>query len=114
MFIITTLIAFLYELVLAIPIIGGSIALATGLGTITTAFVIHIIVLIFRFANGSSKAVPIIAIVLTIFTFIPFVAWFLHVVIALLYFIDLVYGIFARSNNTTNRSSNNRNRRYNN
>lgn len=97
MFITTTLIAFLYELFLAIPILGGLVAISSGLTTITIAFVIHIIVLVFRVASGNSKAVPITAIILTIFTFIPFIAWVIHVIIALLYFIDLVYGIFARN-----------------
>lgn len=98
MFFIPTLIAFLYEFYLGIPIIGGATALATGLGTVTVAFVIHIIVLALRFATGHSKAVPIIAIILTCFTFIPVLAWFLHVVIALMYFIDLINGSFSKKN----------------
>lgn len=98
MFFIPTIIAFLYEFYLGIPIIGGATALASGLGTITVAFVIHSIVLILRFATGRSKAVPIIAIILTCLTFIPFLAWFLHVVITLLYLIDLFSGLFSRKN----------------
>lgn len=101
MFFIPTLIAFLYEFYLAIPIIGGLTALSTGLGTVTVAFVIHIIVLILRFATGHSKAVPITAIILTCLTFIPFLAWILHVVIALMYFIDLIAGLATKKNGTS-------------
>lgn len=95
MFILTTLIAFLYELYLAIPIIGGLTALGTGFGTVTVAFVIHGIVLLFRFVNGRSKAVPIIALLLTFLTFIPGVAWLTHTLIAIMYLIDLFVGLFS-------------------
>lgn len=101
MFFIPTLIAFLYEFYLGIPIIGGLTALSTGLGTVTVAFVIHIIVLILRFVTGHSKAVPIAAIILTCLTFIPVLAWLLHVIIALMYFIDLILGFVSKKNVTT-------------
>ncbi|GEK33886.1 hypothetical protein [Kurthia sibirica] len=91
MFLIPTIVAFLYELFLAIPFVGGATVLATGFGTVTLAFIIHIVVLVTRFAVGGSKAVPIIAIFLTIFTFIPFIAWFCHAIIAIMYLVDLIF-----------------------
>lgn len=92
MFLIPTLVGFLYEFVLAIPILGGFIVIGSSYGTIATALVIHAIILIFRFARGDSKVVPILALIGTLLTWIPFVGWFIHVCIAVGYFIDFFVG----------------------
>lgn len=97
MYIITTIIAFLYELYLAIPLIGGATVLATGYTALTIAFVIHLIVLIFRLFSGRNKTVPIVAMILTLLAWIPVLGWLIHVIIAVLYLIDLMFGMFTKS-----------------
>lgn len=92
MFFITTLIAFLYEAFLAIPILGGTTVLASGYATIWIALILHAIVLIVRMGTTQSKIVPIIAIFLTCFTWFPLLGWAIHLCIALLYFADLLLG----------------------
>lgn len=95
MFFVTTLIAFLYEAYLAIPIVGGATVLATGYATVWVALVIHAIVLIVRMGTIQSKVVPIIAIFLTCFTWIPILGWGIHLCIVILYFIDLLLGKYS-------------------
>ncbi len=92
MFFIPTLVGFLYELVLAIPVVGGLIVIGSSYGTIVTALVIHAIILIFRFVRGDSKVVPILALIGTLLTWIPFIGWFIHLCIAIAYFIDFFVG----------------------
>lgn len=96
MFVFTTLIAFLFELFLALPVIGGITVIAAGYATITIAIIIHLIALVARVSTGRSKVVPIIAIILTLLTWVPVVGWLMHVIITVLYFIDLVVGIFTK------------------
>lgn len=96
MFVFTTLLAFLFELFLALPFIGGITVIAAGYATITIAIILHLIVLVVRVSTGRSKIVPIIAIVLTLLTWIPVVGWLMHLIITVLYFIDLIYGIFTK------------------
>ncbi|KOO52521.1 hypothetical protein MHH85_02385 [Viridibacillus sp. FSL E2-0187] len=93
MFIIPTIIAFLYELLLAIPILGGAIMIGSGYSALTTALVIHVIVLVLRFVTGHSKVVPILAIILTLLTWIPILGWTIHILIAVAYFIDFFMGL---------------------
>lgn len=96
MFFITTLIAFLYELYLAIPFVGGATVIASGYTALTIAFVIHVIVLIFRITSRRSIVVPVIALLLTLLAWIPVLGWFFHVVIAVLYLFDLIIGLFNK------------------
>ena len=93
MFFIPSIIAFFYELILMIPVLGGTIIIASGYTAITTALVIHVIVLIMRFVTGHSKIVPILAILLTFLTWIPFLGWTIHVILTILYFIDILFGL---------------------
>lgn len=95
-FIFTTLIAFLFEFFLALPFIGGATVIAVGYATITIAIILHLIVAVGRVYSGRSKAVPLIAIVLTLLTWIPVVGWLMHVIITVMYFVDLLVGIFIK------------------
>ncbi len=99
MFFLPTMIALLYELFLAIPILGGTVVIGSGYSALTVALVIHIIVLVLRFVTGHSKIVPIIAIVLTLLTWVPFLGWAIHSVLALAYFIDLIVGLIKGREN---------------
>lgn len=92
MFFIPTIAGLLYELFFAIPILSDIVTWSTGFSTIGIAFVIHCIILACRIATKDSKAVPIIAIFATLFTVIPILNWFVHALIAFLYFIDLFIG----------------------
>lgn len=96
MFLLPTIVGFLYEFFFAIPILSDIVTWGTGFATITTALIIHCVILAFRFATGDSKAVPILAIIGTLFTWIPIVSWFVHGFIALAYFIDLFTGRRSR------------------
>lgn len=73
----------------------GATVLATGYATVWVALVIHAIVLIVRMGTIQSKVVPIIAIFLTCFTWIPILGWGIHLCIAILYFIDLLLGKYS-------------------
>lgn len=97
-FIFTTLIAFLYEFFLALPFIGGATVIASGYMTITIAIILHLIVAVGRVFSGRSKAVPLIAIVLTLLTWIPGVGWLMHIIITVMYFVDLVVGLLTKPN----------------
>lgn len=92
MFLIPTIIGMLYEFVLAIPIIGGLIVVGSSYGTIGVALVIHGIILACRIATKDAKIVPILALIGTCLTWIPFVGWFIHAAIGIGYFIDLFFG----------------------
>lgn len=95
-FVFTTLIAFLYELFLSLPLIGGFTLIASGYLALIYAIILHLIALVGRGFSGRSKVVPTIALILTLLTWVPFVGWLMHVIITLLYFIDLVVGIFTK------------------
>lgn len=97
MFFIPSFIAFLYELILMIPVLGGTIVIASGYTAITTALVIHAIVLVMRFVTGDSKVVPILAILLTLLTWIPLLGWTIHAILTLLYLIDIILGLMKRA-----------------
>ncbi|MBK3496072.1 hypothetical protein JFL43_14615 [Viridibacillus sp. YIM B01967] len=93
MFFIPSTIAFLYELLLAIPILGGAIMVGSGYSALVTALIIHAIVFALRFVTGHSKVVPIMSILLTLLTWIPLIGWAIHVLIAVAYLIDIFIGI---------------------
>lgn len=93
MFLFPSIIAFLYELILMIPLIGGAIVIGSQYTALTVALVIHVIVLITRFATGHSKIVPVLAILLTFLAWIPLLGWVIHSVITLIYLVDMIIGV---------------------
>lgn len=87
---ITVLFALLLEFLLAIPILGGAIVLSTGYAILGIALIIHVIALIFAARTNSVKYASILGIITNLLAWIPFLGWFLHVLVFILYLIAFI------------------------
>lgn len=84
------IVAFILELALAIPFIGGTIVLSTGYTVLGVAFVVHVIVFILALKLYGSKAGSVLGIVTSLLAWIPLVGWALHAITAVVYGIELL------------------------
>lgn len=81
-------IAGLAEAFLAIPFIGGGFVLSTGYSVLGIMFVFHAITLFFCFREFSPKSGPILGLITSLLAWIPLVGWVLHLVTAIVLFIN--------------------------
>ncbi len=72
------------ETVFAIPVLGGAFILLTAWIALIAALIFHIISLIYCVKTNTSKAGNILGIVASVFGWIPFLGWLLHIITAIL------------------------------
>ena len=87
---VAKVVALIYQAVLAIPFVGGSIVLSSGWGALGLGFVIHAIVFILALKSGGAKVASIIGMVTNALAWIPILGWFMHLVTAVAYVIELL------------------------
>lgn len=73
-----------FELILAIPIVGGIIVVASSYSVLGIMLALHILTLVLSAMNKEAKYGSIMGIVTCVLGWIPFVGWFLHLVSAIL------------------------------
>ncbi len=77
-----------YELILAIPFLGGLIVLSSGWQALTLSLVIHLIVLGIAIGSKTSIAPSICGIVTALLAWIPVVGWLLHTITCIVLFVS--------------------------
>lgn len=77
-----------YELILAIPFIGGTIVVASGWQALTLGLVIHIVALGIAIGSRTSVIPSVFGIVTSLLAWIPILGWILHTVTCIVYFIS--------------------------
>ncbi|PJK17124.1 hypothetical protein CQS04_08220 [Chryseomicrobium excrementi] len=87
---VAKVVALIYQAVLAIPFVGGSIVLSTGWGALGLGFVIHAIVFILALKSNGAKVASIIGMVTNALAWIPLFGWFMHLVTAVAYGLELL------------------------
>ena len=87
---ILALLATVFEGVLAIPIIGGTIVIGTYYGALGVMFLLHAAVLVLRILDkkGDSLVAPGFGMVASVLAVVPFLGFVLHVVTFILYIVD--------------------------
>lgn len=90
---ILALLATVFEGVLAIPVIGGSIVIGTYYGALGVMFLLHAAVLVLRILDkkGESLVAPGFGMVASVLAVIPFLGFMLHVVTFILYIFDFAF-----------------------
>lgn len=78
----------IFELVLAVPIIGGLIVMGTSYVALGFAFVLHLITLIVSTREQRSTTASIAGIITSVLGWIPFLGWLLHTVTAIMLLIS--------------------------
>ncbi|NBD24120.1 hypothetical protein [Paenibacillus glycinis] len=73
-----------FELILAIPIIGGLIIVSSSYSALGIMLLLHILTLVLSAMNRESKYGSIMGIITSVLGWIPFIGWFLHLVSAIL------------------------------
>ncbi|WP_040949522.1 hypothetical protein [Gorillibacterium massiliense] len=81
-------IAFAFEAILAIPILGGLIIVGNGYTPLIIGFFLHIIVLFFSLKERASGLGNVAGIITAILGWIPFVGWLLHCISAVILFLE--------------------------
>lgn len=76
------------EAVLAIPVLGGLIVLASAYWALVVMCVLHAATLIISVKNHDSYYGSILGIVTSLLAWIPFLGWLLHLLTAVLLFIS--------------------------
>ncbi|WP_033541860.1 hypothetical protein [Planococcus sp. CAU13] len=76
------------EAFLAIPFLGGSLVISTGYSVLGFMFVLHAITLFFCFREYSPKSGPILGIITSLLAWIPLIGWALHLLSAIVLFIN--------------------------
>lgn len=87
---VAKVVALIYQAVLAIPFLGGSIVLFSGWGALGLGFVIHAIVFILALKMGGAKIASIIGMITSIVAVIPGVGWLMHLITTIAYAIELL------------------------
>jgi len=82
--------ATILEIILAIPVLGGTMVVLSAYIVLFIALVLHIVALIFGAKAKMSKIAPIIGIVTSLLAWIPILGWLLHTTTAIAYVITLV------------------------
>lgn len=87
---ILALLATVFEGVLAIPVIGGTIVIGTYYGALGVMFLLHAAVLVLRILDkkGDSLVAPGFGMVASVLGVVPFLGFVLHVVTFILYIVD--------------------------
>jgi hypothetical protein len=85
---ILALIALIFELLLAIPVVGGTIVIGTAYIALAVTLIVHIAALVF--APKGNKFAPVFGIVTSLLAWIPFLGWVLHVIAFVLYVVALI------------------------
>jgi hypothetical protein len=84
------LIALILELLLAIPVLGGTIVIGTAYIILGVTLILHIVALVVAANTGAVKYPGIIGIITSVLAWIPFLGWVLHVVTFILYLIAVI------------------------
>ncbi len=77
-----------YELILAIPFLGGLIVLSSGWQALAISLVVHIIVLGIAIGSQTSIAPSIFGIITALLAWIPVLGWLLHTITCIVLFIS--------------------------
>lgn len=87
---ILALLATVFEGVLAIPVIGGTIVIGTYYGALGVMFLLHAAVLVLRILDkkGDSLVAPGFGMVASVLAVVPFLGFVLHIVTFILYIVD--------------------------
>lgn len=89
---ILSLLALVLEGTMAIPVLGGTLVIASAYILLIVAFIVHAGVLTVRILDkgkdGGSYVSPIFGLVTSVLAWIPFVGFAMHVVTFILYIID--------------------------
>ncbi|WP_053373173.1 hypothetical protein [Paenibacillus sp. FJAT-27812] len=72
------------ELILAIPIIGGSIVISSWYSALGVMLILHIVAFVLSSKNNEPKYGSAVGIVTSLLAWIPFLGWVLHLVSAIL------------------------------
>ena len=75
------------ETILAIPVLGGTIVVATLYWALAIMFILHLITLILSVINKESFYGSIVGLVTSCLAWIPFLGWALHVITAILLYV---------------------------
>lgn len=86
---IAQLVALVFQVILALPIIGGTIVISTGYTALAVAFFVHVIVLVLAAKQYESKTPAIFGMITNAIAWIPILGWALHLITAILYAYDL-------------------------
>ena len=78
------------EAFLAVPFIGGIVVLSTSYSILGVMFILHAVTLILAIRDHSAKSGSILGLATSIFAWIPFVGWFLHLVTAVVLAVQAV------------------------
>jgi uncharacterized membrane protein len=76
------------EAVLAIPVLGGFIVIASGYWVLVVMCVLHAVALIVCVRHQDSYYGSVMGIVTSMLAWIPFLGWLLHLVTAILLFVS--------------------------
>lgn len=87
---IAKIIALIFQVVLAIPVLGGSIVILSGYSALGAAFVIHLVVFILALKNNGAKLGSIFGIVTSLIAWIPGIGWLFHTITAVFYAVEVL------------------------
>lgn len=76
------------ELILAVPLLGGTIVVGSAYIALGVMLVLHILTLVFAAKEEEAKAGSILGIVTSCLAWVPFLGWVLHLVTAIILLID--------------------------
>lgn len=77
-----------YELILAIPFLGGLIVLSSGWQALALGLVIHLVVLGISIGSNTSFVPSIFGIITALLAWIPVVGWLLHTITCIVLFVS--------------------------
>ena len=95
-----TILAFVLEVVMVIPVLGATLVIASGYSLLVLAFGAHLALLVLRIVSNKKEeaptnlpiASPIVGVVGSTVAWIPLIGWSMHLATAILYLIELANG----------------------
>ncbi|MFC4355208.1 hypothetical protein ACFO0S_09130 [Chryseomicrobium palamuruense] len=87
---VAKIIALIFEVVLAIPILGGSIVIMSGYSALGVAFIIHLVVFILALKMHGAKLGSIFGMVTSLIAWIPGIGWLFHTITAIVYAVEVL------------------------
>ncbi|WP_256873743.1 hypothetical protein [Paenibacillus kribbensis] len=78
----------IFELVLAIPIVGGAIVIGTGYSALGFMLILHAVTLILSLRNQEAIYGSVWGILTSLLAWIPIIGWVLHLIAAILLMIS--------------------------
>ncbi|ODB53262.1 hypothetical protein A7311_24100, partial [Paenibacillus polymyxa] len=78
----------IFELVLAVPIVGGAIVMGTGYSALGFMLILHAVTLILSLRNQEAIYGSVWGVLTSLLAWIPFVGWALHLIAAILLMIS--------------------------